>query len=121
MGAELRVQPITVGARLALSSLLLLYWHGQADLYVGYTLPEGPMLYGGIGYSWKAFIFFGSNEDLHALLGVRFPGGWWLDVTPGIGFTTVCTDSQSPSGQGCSSFKNVQGFVIGMNFGITLV
>ena len=50
VGAELRVQPITVGARLALSSLLLLYWHGQADLYVGYTLPEGTMLYGGIGY-----------------------------------------------------------------------
>ena len=51
VGAELRVQLITIGARLALSSLLLLYWHGQADLYVGYTLPEGPMLCGGIGYS----------------------------------------------------------------------
>ena len=121
VGAEVRLQPITVGARLALSSLLLLYWHAQADLYVGYTLPEGPMLYGGIGYGWKAFIFFGSNEDLHALLGVRFPGGWWLEVTPGIGFTSVCTDTQSQPGQGCSSYQNVQGFVIGAHFGITLI
>ena len=121
VGAEVRFAPITVGARLALSSLPLLFWHAQADLYAGYTLPGGPMLYAGVGYSTKATILGGANDDVHALLGGRFPSGWWLEVTPGIGFTAVCTDSQSPSGQGCSSFKNVQGFVIGAHFGITLV
>ena len=121
LGAEMRFAPITVGARLALSSLVLLFWHAQADLYVGYTLPEGPMLYAGVGYSTNATIFGGGNDDVHALLGVRWPSGWWLEVTPGIGTTSICTDTQSPLGQGCSSYKNVQGFVIGAHFGITLV
>lgn len=121
VGAEVRFAPITVGVRLAVSSLLLLIWHGQADLYAGYTLPEGLMLYTGLGYSLKAFVFGGVNEDVHALLGVRFPGGWWLEVTPGIGFAAVCDQSQVQPGQGCSSEKTVRGFVIGLNFGITLI
>ena len=120
-GAEVRLEQITVGARLAVSSAVLLFWHGQADLYAGYTLPEGVMLYTGLGYGLKAFVFGGVNEDIHALIGVRFPGGWWLEVTPGIGFATFCDQSQAQPGPSCSSFKNVQGFVIGLNFGITLI
>lgn len=119
-GVEVRFAPITVGARLALSSLVLIFWHAQADLYAGYTLPEGLMLYAGVGYSTNATILGGVNDDVHALLGVRFASGWWLEVTPGLGFTSICTDTQSQPGQGCSSYKNVQGFVIGAHFGITL-
>ncbi len=120
VGAELRFAPITVGARLALSSLLIIF-HAQADLYAGYTLPDGLMLYAGVGYSTNATILGGVNDDVHGLLGVRWPNGWWLEVTPGIGTISICTDTQSQPGQGCSSYKNVQGFVIGAHFGITLI
>ena len=106
---EFRSQPFTVGARVAISSLLLLYWHVQADLYVGYTLGDGLMPYGGIGYSIKAAVVGAVNEDIHALLGVRWPSGFFLEVTPGLGFASVCVPNNQPMNMGpyCAEYKNV--------------
>jgi hypothetical protein len=58
--------------------------------------------------------FFGSAvQDWHALLGLRFASGFFLEATPGIAFGTICTNSQDSFG-GCS---NPQVFVVGLALG----
>lgn len=120
-GLEFRTEQLTVGARVALSNFVLLYWHLQADLYVGYKLSDGLMPYAGVGYSIKAPVIGAFSEDLHALLGVRFLSGFFMEVTPGVGFASVCVPSNQPTGPSCSGYTSAQVLLIGLNLGWVLM
>ena len=123
LGGFVRVSSASFGARLTISSLALFIWHGQADLYVGYTLPEGPTVYVGAGYGFVAAVLGGSlYEDVHGLLGVRF-NGFVAELTPGIAYTRVCTSRPPPSQNGpplgpdCNGYENVQVLIMGVSIG----
>jgi hypothetical protein len=114
IGLETRWDAFALGARVSLSSFVLLAWHAEADLYGAYTLADGTTLYGGVGWGGSAVLIVGAPaQDWHALLGVRLAGGFFLEATPGIAFGTVCTQSQGPSSV-CSS---PQVFVVGLALG----
>ncbi len=102
------------------SSFALLFWHGQADLYVGYTLPEGTTFYASAGYGSTANVFTGITEDVHALLGVRFASGFFIEATPGISYFRVCT-SRSPQSQGCNSYEDARVLILGLSLGLVWV
>lgn len=116
LGAFVRSADFSVGARLTISSFALLFWHGQADLYVGYTLPDGTTLYGGAGYGFNVNLFAGVTEDVHGLLGVRFASGIFIEATPGISYFRVCT-ARPPQSQACSNYEDARVLILGLSFG----
>jgi hypothetical protein len=126
-GLEVRTSEFSFGARVVLSSFVLLYWHGSLDVYGSYTLPDGLTPYAGVGVGFGAPIFVsGAYTDLHALLGVRLQSGFFLEVSPGLAFGQVCTQREPPTTQSgavrpqatpCFAFENVQVFIVGVSLG----
>jgi hypothetical protein len=114
IGLETRWNQLALGARVSLSSFVFLLWHAEADVYGAYILADGTTLYGGVGWGGQAVVFIGAPaQDWHALLGVRLPGGFFLEATPGIAFGTICAQGQDTS-SACSS---PQVFVVGLAIG----
>lgn len=116
LGAFVRSTDLSIGVRLTISSFALLFWHGQADVYVGYTLLEGTTLYAGAGYGFNVNLFAGGTEDVHGLLGVRFASGIFIEATPGISYFRVCT-SRPPQSNDCSTYEEARVPILGLSFG----
>jgi hypothetical protein len=126
-GLEVRTGELSFGARVVLSSFVLLYWHGSLDVYGSYTLPDGLTPYAGVGVGFGAPIFVsGAYTDVHALLGLRLQNGFFVEVSPGLAFGQVCTQTQPPTTQSggvrpqatpCFAFESVQVFIVGVSIG----
>ena len=128
LGTFVRVGDVSVGVRVSLSSALLVLWHGQADVYGGYTFADGTFAYVGLGYGFANALFPGNSfnyQDTHALLGFRLAGGFFLEATPGIAYGTACsqpaptpaTDVVRPQTPTASECKNVRAWIVGINLG----
>ncbi len=124
LGGFVRSENMLFGARVTLSNLVLFFWHGQADLYVGYRLPEGTTVYVGAGYGFFATgLAGGLYEDVHGLLGVRLGNGFFVELTPGIAYARVCTSRTPPPqngppfGPSCNGYEDLQVLMIGISIG----
>lgn len=127
LGLEVRFAQVGVGARVSISSFLLLLWRFGIDLYGSYALPDGLKLYAGAGASGVGAVFVGGwYWDVHALLGVRFGSGLFIEATPGIAFAQACTqfspptmmDAQArPLAQPCYGYQDRQIPIIGVSIG----
>jgi hypothetical protein len=121
VAGDLGFGAFNVGARLTGSSLLFLLWNIGADVYAGYTLQSGLNVYFGAGGRLWTILYpvSGSFGELHGLVGVRFPSGFYLEVTPGATLGQAC-NVQPPAGQPCSSFQTTVTPSVGLNFGLRL-
>ena len=126
LGGFVRSENVSFGARLTISSFVLFVWHGQADLYVGYTLPEGMTVYVGAGYGFVAPVLGGGlYEDVHGLLGVRLGNGFFAELTPGIAYARVCTSRtpfappppNEPYISVCNKFEDLRVLIMGVSIG----
>ena len=125
LGGFVRSGNLLFGARATISTFVTLFWHGQLDAYIGYTLPEGTTVYAGAGYAFNAVLFSGNlYEDVHGLLGVRLANGFFIEATPGIGYARVCTSRPPPSPNGpppqapnCNGYEDLQVLIMGISLG----
>jgi hypothetical protein len=114
MGLEAHWNTLAFGGRVSLSSFIFLAWHAEIDLYGAYRFVDGTTLYGGLGWGTSVIAFFREPvQDWHALLGIRFASGFFLEATPGIAFGTICTYAED-SVVACST---PQVLVIGLALG----
>ncbi len=112
IGIEVGNQEWRGGLRLALASFVIFIDHVSIDAYARYTLASDLGLYFGIGSSW--LVTFGPVQpnpnrlnvvfqDWHALVGVQFSNGLFLELTPGFGtYFPPSTSSLPPTVSGFS-------------------
>jgi hypothetical protein len=127
LGLEVQFAQVGVGGRISVSNFLLLLWRFGIDFYGSYLLPDGLRLYAGAGASGVGAAFVGGGYwDVHALLGVRFGSGFFLEATPGIAFAQTCTQTTPPMtmdavvrplAQPCYAYQDLRIPMIGISIG----
>ena len=133
LGTFVRIGDVSIGVRVSFSSVFVFVWHGQADVYGGYTFADGTFVYIGLGYGFVNTLFPSgrfNNQDTHALLGFRLAGGFFAEFTPGVAYGTACNYGppptpanavvrpQTPTAYECN---NVRAWVVGVNLGFVWV
>ncbi len=102
------------GLRFSLSTTILFLLCSQMDVtaYLRYNFSSGTSVYGGVGRRTTFHLFDPSWTDWHALLGVRFTNGAFIELMPGI-----ATGRLFNSGTLLPSGAQVSVFIVSIAFG----